>query len=97
MGVPAFFRWLSKKYSAIVVHCHEEKVNLQERFCVLRMLPNFEDSHGFYTQIYIHNSIMTLYKNMIYAFDSQKYSILSYCRQKVYAPIFVKKRSAVVR
>ncbi|XP_064621509.1 5'-3' exoribonuclease 2-like [Lineus longissimus] len=25
MGVPAFFRWLSRKYSAIVVHCVEEK------------------------------------------------------------------------
>ncbi|XP_072023594.1 5'-3' exoribonuclease 2-like [Amphiura filiformis] len=25
MGVPAFFRWLSKKYAAIVVHCFEEK------------------------------------------------------------------------
>ena len=26
MGVPAFFRWLSKKYPSIVVHCVEEKV-----------------------------------------------------------------------
>ncbi|XP_077989276.1 5'-3' exoribonuclease 2-like [Glandiceps talaboti] len=25
MGVPAFFRWLSKKYASIVVHCQEEK------------------------------------------------------------------------
>ncbi|XP_066576846.1 5'-3' exoribonuclease 2 isoform X2 [Amia ocellicauda] len=25
MGVPAFFRWLSRKYSSIVVHCLEEK------------------------------------------------------------------------
>ncbi|XP_030855693.1 5'-3' exoribonuclease 2 isoform X1 [Strongylocentrotus purpuratus] len=25
MGVPAFFRWLSKKYPSIVVHCLEEK------------------------------------------------------------------------
>nr|CAB3267809.1 5'-3' exoribonuclease 2 [Phallusia mammillata] len=25
MGVPAFFRWLSRKYSSIVVHCNEEK------------------------------------------------------------------------
>lgn len=25
MGVPAFFRWLSKKYPSIVVHCVEEK------------------------------------------------------------------------
>ena len=24
MGVPAFFRWLSKKYASIVVHCSEE-------------------------------------------------------------------------
>ena len=29
MGVPAFFRWLSKKYSSIVVHCVEEKVSLE--------------------------------------------------------------------
>ena len=27
MGVPAFFRWLSRKYSSIVVHCQEEKVS----------------------------------------------------------------------
>ena len=26
MGVPAFFRWLSRKYPSIVVHCVEEKV-----------------------------------------------------------------------
>lgn len=26
MGVPAFFRWLSRKYPSIVVHCIEEKV-----------------------------------------------------------------------
>lgn len=25
MGVPAFFRWLSKKYSSIIVHCVEQK------------------------------------------------------------------------
>nr|XP_002129696.2 5'-3' exoribonuclease 2 isoform X1 [Ciona intestinalis] len=25
MGVPAFFRWLSRKYSSIVIHCNEEK------------------------------------------------------------------------
>lgn len=25
MGVPAFFRWLSRKYPSIVVHCNEEK------------------------------------------------------------------------
>ncbi|KAJ8356102.1 hypothetical protein SKAU_G00188960 [Synaphobranchus kaupii] len=25
MGVPAFFRWLSRKYSSIVVHCLEER------------------------------------------------------------------------
>jgi hypothetical protein len=26
MGVPAFFRWLSKKYPSILVHCVEDKV-----------------------------------------------------------------------
>lgn len=26
MGVPAFFRWLSRKYPSIVVYCIEEKV-----------------------------------------------------------------------
>ena len=28
MGVPAFFRWLSRKYPSIVVHCVEEKVRM---------------------------------------------------------------------
>ena len=28
MGVPAFFRWLSRKYSNIVVDCIEDKVNI---------------------------------------------------------------------
>ena len=27
MGVPAFFRWLSRKYPSIVVHCIEERVS----------------------------------------------------------------------
>ena len=34
MGVPAFFRWLSRKYPSIVVHCVEQKVgemNYQKR------------------------------------------------------------------
>ena len=31
MGVPAFFRWLSKKYPSIIVHCVEEKVCNQGR------------------------------------------------------------------
>jgi 5'-3' exonuclease len=26
MGVPAFFRWLTKKYPSVIVHCIEEKV-----------------------------------------------------------------------
>ena len=26
MGVPAFFRWLSRKYPSIVISCIEEKV-----------------------------------------------------------------------
>lgn len=28
MGVPAFFRWLSRKYPSIVVHCREEKAKV---------------------------------------------------------------------
>lgn len=31
MGVPAFFRWLSRKYPSVIVHCVEQKV----RLCVL--------------------------------------------------------------
>jgi hypothetical protein len=26
MGVPAFFRWLSRKYTSVIVPCIEEKV-----------------------------------------------------------------------
>ncbi|GCC43605.1 hypothetical protein chiPu_0027437 [Chiloscyllium punctatum] len=33
MGVPAFFRWLSRKYPSIVVNCVEEKVR-DGRGCV---------------------------------------------------------------
>jgi len=29
MGVPAFFRWLTKKYPSVIVHCIEEKVTNQ--------------------------------------------------------------------
>jgi len=25
MGVPAFFRWLTRKYPSVIVHCLEEK------------------------------------------------------------------------
>lgn len=25
MGVPSFFRWLTKKYPSVAIHCHEEK------------------------------------------------------------------------
>lgn len=28
MGVPAFFRWLSRKYPLVVVHCREEKAKI---------------------------------------------------------------------
>ena len=30
MGVPAFFRWLQRKYPSIVVHCVEEKPKQDE-------------------------------------------------------------------
>lgn len=26
MGVPAFFRWLSKKYPCVIIECNENKV-----------------------------------------------------------------------
>ncbi|XP_052767094.1 5'-3' exoribonuclease 2-like isoform X2 [Mya arenaria] len=45
MGVPAFFRWLSRKYASIVVHCVEEKpkeVN-GEKFPVDSSKPNPND------------------------------------------------------
>lgn len=27
MGVPAFFRWLSRKYPSVIVECIEQRVN----------------------------------------------------------------------
>lgn len=29
MGVPAFFRWLSRKYPSVIIECVENKVNLR--------------------------------------------------------------------
>lgn len=34
MGVPAFFRWLSRKYPSVVVTCTEEKAKVMERITV---------------------------------------------------------------
>ena len=34
MGVPAFFRWLSRKYPSIVISCIEEKVGWRDLFSV---------------------------------------------------------------
>lgn len=31
MGVPAFFRWLSRKYPSIIVSCTEEKVSEKKK------------------------------------------------------------------
>lgn len=36
MGVPAFFRWLSKKYPSIIAYCYEEKVPLLLLFILLQ-------------------------------------------------------------
>lgn len=35
MGVPAFFRWLSRKNPSILVHCIEEKVIIIEMQAML--------------------------------------------------------------
>ncbi|KAK3752419.1 hypothetical protein QZH41_008621, partial [Actinostola sp. cb2023] len=45
MGVPAFFRWLSKKYPSIVVHCVEEKAKEVEgvKFPIDTSEPNLND------------------------------------------------------
>lgn len=45
MGVPAFFRWLSRKYASIVVHCVEEKVSatLISKLFSLRFIWNFNN------------------------------------------------------
>ncbi|KAL4237918.1 5'-3' exoribonuclease 2 [Mactra antiquata] len=45
MGVPAFFRWLSRKYASIVVHCVEEKTREVNgiKFPVDSSLPNPND------------------------------------------------------
>ncbi|XP_041105401.1 5'-3' exoribonuclease 2-like isoform X1 [Polyodon spathula] len=34
MGVPAFFRWLSRKYASIIVHCLEEKPKECNGVCI---------------------------------------------------------------
>ena len=40
MGVPAFFRWLSRKYPSIVVHCIEQKVSIAYFNYVTSLLQN---------------------------------------------------------
>ena len=32
MGVPAFFRWLSRKYPSVIVECLEDRVSSSFRF-----------------------------------------------------------------
>lgn len=32
MGVPAFFRWLSRKYPSVIIECVENKVFIQFLF-----------------------------------------------------------------
>lgn len=40
MGVPAFFRWLSRKYPSVIIECTEKKVN-SDAFKFKRFSLNF--------------------------------------------------------
>ena len=44
MGVPAFFRWLSRKYPSIVVPCQEDKAQTIDGYQVGRgvMIKNYQ-------------------------------------------------------
>lgn len=46
MGVPAFFRWLSRKYPSIIVHCLEEKVSVCFPQGVVSCLANIASTHA---------------------------------------------------
>lgn len=41
MGVPAFFRWLSRKYPSVIVHCVEQKVRLSKKCLHSNLLFNY--------------------------------------------------------
>jgi len=54
MGVPAFFRWLSRKYPAIIVDAVEEKKQdgTGERVPVDATQPNLNYQVGLHSRVY---------------------------------------------
>lgn len=41
MGVPAFFRWLSRKYPSVIIECNERKVKFLSKLSISNDSPTY--------------------------------------------------------
>lgn len=53
MGVPAFFRWLSRKYPSVIIECVEKKVEIRFVYFVSQKCSHFQTHlHLFFLKIF---------------------------------------------